>query len=80
MLAAWRKDLRLPFVLLSDYNREVSRDYECLYDEFGGLQGVSRRAAYAIDREGTIRYSYSCPDPRDLPDFEQIKQCLREIK
>jgi hypothetical protein len=33
-----------------------------------------------IDREGTIRYSYICPDARDLPDFEKIKQCLPEIK
>jgi hypothetical protein len=58
----------------------VCRDYQCLYDEFEGFKGVSRHAAYVIDREGTIRYSYICPDPRDLPDFEKIKQCLREIK
>jgi hypothetical protein len=32
-------------------------------------------AAYVIDREDTIRHSYICPDPRDLPDFETIKQC-----
>ena len=48
-------------------------------DEFGGFKGVSRRAAYVIDREGTIRYSYICPDPRDLTNFEKNKQCLREI-
>ena len=58
VLAVWRKDLRLPLALLSDYNRGVCRDYQCLYDEFGGFKGVSRRAAYVIDREGTIRYSY----------------------
>jgi hypothetical protein len=58
----------------------VCRDYQCLYDEFGGFKGVSRCAAYVIDREGTICYRYICPDPRDLPDFEKIKQCLREIK
>ena len=77
---AWRKNLRLPFALLSDYNRGVGRDYQCLYDEFGGFKGVRGRAAYVIDREGTIRYSYICPDPSDLPDFEKIKQCFREIK
>ena len=32
VLAVWRKDLRLPFALLmSDYNRGVCRDYQCLY-------------------------------------------------
>ena len=58
---------RLPFALLSDYNRGVCRDYQCLYDEFGGFKGVSRRAAYVIDREVTIRYSYICPDPAIFP-------------
>ena len=28
----------------------------------------------------TIRYSYICPDPRDLPDFGKIERCPREIK
>ena len=46
-------------------------------DEFGGFKGVSRRAAYVIDREGTI---CSGTFARDLSDFEKIKQCLREIK
>lgn len=79
VLDAWRKDLRLPFTLLSDYNRDVSRAYDCLYEELLGLKGVSRRAAYVIDREGTICYSCVCPDSRDLPDFEEIKKCLRGI-
>ena len=79
MLAVWRKDLLLPLALLSDCKSGVCRDYQCLYDEFGGFKGVSRRAAYVIDREGTIRYSYICPDPRDLTNFEKNKQCLQEI-
>jgi glutaredoxin-dependent peroxiredoxin len=44
-----------------------------------GLKGVSRRGAFVIGREGTIRYSYVCPEPSDLPDFEEIKKCLRGI-
>jgi peroxiredoxin len=80
VLAASRKDLRLPFALLSDYNRGVCRDYQRLYDEFRGFKGVSRRAAHVIDSEDAIRCTYICPDPWDVPDFEKLKQCLREIK
>lgn len=78
-LDAWAKDQRLPFALLSDYNKEVSRAYDCLYDELFELKGVSKRAAYVIDREGRVRYAYVCPDPRDLPDFEAIKRCLSQL-
>jgi peroxiredoxin len=45
VVAAWRKDLRRLFALLSDYEGGVCRDYQCLYDEFGGFKDVSRRAA-----------------------------------
>jgi glutaredoxin-dependent peroxiredoxin len=78
-LDAWAKDQRLQFTLMSDYNRDVSAAYDSLYEELMGLKGVSKRAAYVIDREGKIRYSFVCPDPRDLPDFEEIKKCLRSI-
>jgi peroxiredoxin len=78
-LDAFAKDHRLQYPLLSDYNKEVSRAYDCLYDEFLELKGVSKRAAYVIDREGRIRYAHVCPDPRDLPDFEAIKRCLGQL-
>ena len=80
VLEAWAKDQRLQFTLLSDYNRDVSCAYDCLYEELMGLKGVSNRAAYVIDGEGNIRYSYVCLDPRDLPDFGEIKKCLRSIR
>ncbi len=76
-LDAWAKDQRLQFTLLTDYNKDISRTYDCLYDDLLGFKGVSKRAAYVIDREGTIRYSYICPDPRELPDFEDIKALPR---
>ncbi len=78
-LDAWAKDQRLRFPLLSDYNKEVSRAYDCLYDELLELKGVVKRAAYVIGREGRIRYAYVCPDPRDLPDLEAIKRCLSQL-
>jgi glutaredoxin-dependent peroxiredoxin len=77
-LDAWASAQGYPFPLLSDYNREVSRAYDCLYEELLGFKGVSMRAAYVVDREGKIRFA-SISEPRELPDFEAIKACLKAI-
>lgn len=78
-LDAWAKEQNLKFPLLSDYNKDVSLAYDCLYDELLGFKGVCKRAAYVIDREGKLRFSHICADARDLPPFEEIKTALRAI-
>jgi glutaredoxin-dependent peroxiredoxin len=77
-LDAWAKEQGYQFPLLSDYNRDVSTAYDCIYPELLGFKGVSKRSAYVIDREGKIRYSY-VSDQGKVPDFEEIKNCLKQI-
>ncbi len=53
---AWRKDNEslkdLPFPMLSDIKRELSSDLGILHQ----TEGVSQRATFIIDPDGTIRY------------------------
>jgi lipoyl-dependent peroxiredoxin subunit C len=54
---AWRKDHAdlkdLPFPMLADINKDLSRALGILDDE-----GVARRAAFLVDPEGVIRFVY----------------------
>ena len=52
---AWAQELKLPFRLLSDVNPKgkVSQTYG-VWDD---LWGLSKRATFVIDRQGTIRYA-----------------------
>lgn len=56
-LAKYKEDQRLNFELLSDFNKEASQMYDVLYDELLGMKGVSKRAAFVIDKEGIVRYA-----------------------
>ncbi|NIU30394.1 MAG: redoxin domain-containing protein [Gemmatimonadetes bacterium] len=67
-----------PFPVLSDFNREASRDYDVLYEDYHGLEGVSKRAAFVVDREGRIAYAWVSDDASRLPPFEEIREALRE--
>ena len=66
----------LKFPLLSDFNKEVSTAYDVLFEDLLGFKGVAKRAAFVIGEDGTILYSESSDDPKQLPDFDAIKAAL----
>ena len=45
-----------------------------------GFGSVSARAAFVIDKEGVIQYSEQTPTPKDLPNFEAIKETLAKLQ
>ena len=80
-LDKYKADQNLNFPLLSDFNKEASKAFGVLYDIFPAfeLQGVSKRAAFVIDKEGVVRYAEICPTPGDLPDFAAIQKTLEGL-
>ncbi|MBW0159980.1 MAG: redoxin domain-containing protein [Sediminibacterium sp. Gen4] len=80
-LGKFRDEQNLNFQLLSDFNKEAASAYGVLYETFPAfeMQGVSKRAAFVIDKEGVVRYAEVCPTPGDLPNFEAIQQTLNSL-
>lgn len=80
-LAKFKEFNSLNFTLLSDFNKDVSKSYGCIYEEFGlGLKGVSKRSAFVIDREGIIRYEEILENAGEIPNFEAIHKIVESIK
>ena len=76
-LARYKEDQRLNFTLLSDFNKEVSTLYGCLYELFGyNMRGVSKRAAFVIDKDGIVQYAEILENAGHVPDFESIRSTL----
>lgn len=63
--------------LLSDFNKEVAAAYDVLYADLLGFKGVAKRSAFVVNADGTIAYSWSSDDPKQLPPFDQIQAALR---
>jgi len=79
-LAKFKTEQRLNFTLLSDFNKEVSKSYDALYEKFAyNMNGVSKRAAFVIDREGIVKYAEVLENAGEQPNFEAIQQTLAEI-
>jgi peroxiredoxin len=77
-LKRYREDQNLNFLLLSDYNKTVSEDYNTLYDEFIlGTKRVTKRAAFVIGEDGKIKYAEILENSGDIPDLNKIKELLK---
>ena len=79
-LARYKADQQLNFTLLSDFNKDVSKAYESLYDKFGyNMRGVTKRSAFVIDQQGIIQYAEILENAGEIPDFEAIRRTLETI-
>lgn len=69
---------RLTFPLLSDFNREVSKKYVGLYDDFAGVKGytAAKRSVFVLDQKGIIRYVWVTENPGTEPDYAAISAAL----
>jgi peroxiredoxin len=74
---AFAKQAGIKIPLLSDFNKEVAKAYDVLYEDFIGLKGVAKRSAFVVDESGRITFSWSSDDPKQLPPFEEIKAALQ---
>lgn len=71
------KECEAPFPIVSDFNKEVITAYEVKCDDYFGLRGVAHRAAFVIDAEGRIVYSWMTEDSSQLPDFDAIRSAVK---
>ena len=66
--------------MASDLNKSVSADYGVLLDDLMGFGSVAARAAFVIDKDGLVQYSEQTPTPKDLPNFDAIKETLAKLQ
>ena len=77
--AKFRDETGAPFPILSDFNKEAVKAYDVMYDEFFGMNGVAKRSAFVIDRDGVIRWSWVTEDADVLPDLEMIRAEVEKL-
>jgi len=77
---AWATQNKIGITIVSDLNKKTAADYGVLLPDLIGLGAVSARAAFVIDKNGVIQYSEQTPTPKELPNFNAIKEVLAKLK
>ena len=71
-LKAFQDQQKLPFSLLSDFNKQTIRDYGVFNEDMIGLKGIAKRAVFVIDKDGIVRHREVLEDARNEPDYERV--------
>lgn len=79
-LAKFKEEQGYNFPLLSDFNKETSTKYGSIYDSWIlDMNGVSKRSAFVIDKEGIVRYAEVLDNAGEIPSFEAIQETLASL-
>ena len=79
--AEFAKKYEIKFNLLSDYNRDVSKSYNMIFNGLGGLEGYecSNRGIIIIDKQGLIQYRWVAENPGVEPDYSEIIEKVKSL-
>jgi peroxiredoxin len=77
---AWAQKEKIGITLASDLNKEVIKKYDVVFPMLAGVGDTAARAAFVIDKNGVVQYSEQTPTPKDLPNFEKVKETLGRLK
>src|SRR5256885_6841778 len=73
---AWAQKEKIGITLASDLNKGTVKAYDVAFPMLAGVGDTSARAAFVVDKNGVIQYSEQTPTPKDLPNFDAIKNTL----
>jgi peroxiredoxin len=74
---AWMQALDLDFPLLSDWNAEATHGFGVAI-EHNGMRDVSRRSAFLVDVDGTVRGAWVY-ELAELPDVDELLAAARAL-
>ena len=78
-LKAFHDKEQLTFPLLSDFNKQVIRDYGVFNEDMIGLKGIAKRAVFVIDQDGVVRHREVLDDARNEPNYDAVHGALAAL-
>ena len=78
-LKAWSDQQRFGFPLLSDYNKDVIRQYGVVNPDMIGLKDIAKRAVFVIGQDGKVTYKEVLDDARNEPNYDRVRAALASV-
>jgi len=79
-LKKYKEDQQYNFPLLSDFNKEVSAYNGAVHAEWIlDMKGVSKRAAFIVDKDGMLAYAEVLENAGEMPDFVAINEQIASL-
>jgi peroxiredoxin len=78
---AWADQNKVTFPILSDYDLEMVKAFDCYHEDFAGMKGytAAKRSVFIIDKDGIVRYKWISDNPGVEPNYEEIENELKKL-
>ncbi len=76
---AWAQKEKIGVKLVSDLNKATTDAYQVRFPMLAGVGDSSARAAFVIDKNGVVQYAEQTATPKDLPNFNAVKEVLAKL-
>ena len=76
---AWGIQHKIGITLASDLNKATTKAYDVLFPMLAGVGDTSARAAFVVDKNSIVQYAEQTPTPKDLPNFDAVKEVLTKL-
>jgi len=77
---AWAQKEKIGITLASDLNKTTTKAYDVVFPMLAGVGDTSARAAFVVDKAGVVQYAEQTATPKDLPNFQAVKDVLAKLK
>jgi len=74
------EDLELPYLMVSDFDRNVSKAYGVYADAVGGLRCVARPSIVIVDTDSRIDYIWIGQGDQGMPKASEIAERIIQSK
>ncbi len=80
-LRAFAQTYNLPFPLLSDFNKRVTKLYGVLQNPWVGFgyRGVAKRSVFLVDKKGVLRYKWISDVPANEPPYGEVAKVATKL-
>src|SRR5207245_9766997 len=77
---AFAEKNNINFPLLSDYNRDVVKQYNIALNDFAGLKGytAAKRSIFILDSRGNVIYRWVSDDPGKEPNYDEVRKAAEK--
>jgi glutaredoxin-dependent peroxiredoxin len=78
-LKAFHDQQKFNFPLLSDFNKQVIREFGVFNEDMIGLKGIAKRAVFVLDSDGVVRHKEVLEDARNEPNYQKVLDSLSAL-
>ncbi|MBI3878983.1 MAG: redoxin domain-containing protein [Verrucomicrobia bacterium] len=77
---AWATQNKIGITIVSDLNKTTTKAYDVMFPMLAGVGDTAARSAFVVDKHGVVQYAEQTPTPKDLPNFNAVKETLAKLK